>query len=176
MVEGYKTGVWCRHDEVPAKVNKETGEVILAPKGSITLPDGITIYENEDKYRKVYSNVEGYLIKRLKPIEYSVVCIMGVMSSYENNSLVPLNDDVSVSLLCDYFGIERHRLIGILKKLFDLGVYGKFEVTERDKEYKKYWIFNPYISHKGRRIEKDVANLFSGTEIAFYHRFVNGRK
>ena len=65
----------------------------------------------------------------------------------------------------DFFGVNRKKLPNIFKKLFDIGVFARFEVATEEEYYKKHWIFNPYISFKGRLISSDIAKLFYGTRI-----------
>jgi hypothetical protein len=58
----------------------------------------------------------------------------------------------------------------VVKKLFELGVFAKFDVVEVDMEYKKYWVFNPYLSFNGRVMETSMKNLFKNTLPAKVYR------
>jgi hypothetical protein len=87
------------------------------------------------------------------------------------NSLKPLDDNITIHELMSYFDISEKKVKTTFKKLFELGVYGKFEVAKKNKDYTKYWIVNPYLSFKGKTIEKSITELFKGTHIsiAFYN-------
>jgi hypothetical protein len=91
------------------------------------------------------------------------------MAQFNTNSLDPLDDEFSTYALEEFFKVDRRKIKKIFKKLFDMGVYGKFSVSEIDEPYKNYWILNPFISCKGKLIESDVVRLFYKTEITQYH-------
>ena len=69
------------------------------------------------------------------------------------------------NVLEEYFGVSRKKLPGILKNLFDIGVFAKFEVANIDEPYKRYWILNPYVSFKGRLVNSEIAKLFYNTHV-----------
>ena len=87
------------------------------------------------------------------------------MAEAYTNSLEPLNDETTINQLASLFGISRNKVTPTLKKLFQLGVYAKFEVVKPDVPYTKYWILNPFLSFNGRTLDSDIANLFIGTVI-----------
>jgi hypothetical protein len=83
---------------------------------------------------------------------------------------MPLSDKSTVEELSRVMGIGVNKAKSVSKKLFDMGVFAKFDVREVDMEYKKYWIFNPYLSFNGRVIDTSMKNLFRNTIPAKVYR------
>lgn len=168
MKDKYIETIVLNHNELPATVNQETGEVKVKQKRKSNLPKGKIVFEPEGIFKKDYSKTWKWLKLQLSPFEFYVAFELALMAKANTNSLEPLNDDTTVNQLVDKFQISRNKVNPLFKKLFNLGVYGKFEVANRDVEFKKYWILNPYLTFSGRLIDSDIANLFKGTKIAIY--------
>jgi len=156
-------------NEVPAKINKETGEITEVRNEFRALEPTREVFNGKALFRKTYEDVDRFLLKKLSDAEYKVVTMMSLMADPGTNSLKPLDDSTSMRTLEDKFGVDRRRMSMILNKLFSLGVYAKFKIAEVDNPYKNYWILNPYISFKGRVIESDIMKLFNNTIIARHH-------
>jgi len=117
-------------------------------------------------YHRMNGAAWNLLSTQTSRVEYQVAQKLAFMARQGNNSLVPLNDDttsldLSEFLSCDREGVKKH-----IQKLFTLGVIAKFEIYEHDKQYKKYWIFNPWLAFNGARINNEVKNLFRNTTYA----------
>lgn len=160
-----------KHNESPAKIDLETGEVkVLAKVKSEDCSghksDSSIVWQPNGQFSKSYTKSWMYLDKVLKPHEYKVAHKLAMKAEAFTNSLKPLNDDSVISILVEELGIGKNQIKPVLKRLFDLGVYGRFEVAEPNMPYTKYWILNPYLSFNGRVVEKSIADLFKGTIVA----------
>jgi hypothetical protein len=65
-----------------------------------------------------------------------------------------------------YFNMSDKSIKKVLDKLFQEGVYGKWEVVNADYVHTKYWAFNPYLGYNGSGVHYMTKNLFSHTMIA----------
>jgi hypothetical protein len=162
----YKTTMELKHHESAAIVDLNTGEVRTVKKRFNNIPEGKEIFEPNALFRKDYTNSWNYLKRVLKPIEFKAAYTLALMAKAHTNSLEPLNDDTTIPELMELLDVSKNIVKPILNKLWDLGVYGKFDIKEADKPYTKYWIFNPYLSFNGRIISSDIARLFSKTHCA----------
>jgi hypothetical protein len=164
---GYSTELKLNHNELPAKVNVETGEVkVVNSQRKNNVPEGKEVFEPKALFKKDYGNSWNYLNRVLTPIEYKAAHTLAIMAKANTNSLEPLNDDTTISELMEILNVSKNKVRPILDKLFELGVYGKFEVYNVDKGYSKFWIFNPYLSFSGKIIPSDIVNLFKSTHVA----------
>jgi predicted transcriptional regulator len=168
----YDYYVGFAHNEKAYSANPDTGE--LKQKVIRSLPDGKEFFIPEEPFYKCYKRIHEYLLNNLTVYEMNVVNRMISIAKRNTNSLIPLNDGMSAKHLSEILFSDRKRIKKILERLFDLGVYGKFEIAkEVDKgvSYKKYWILNPYISFEGKIISTDIKELFEGTVITniYYH-------
>lgn len=155
--------------EFLVKANAITGEGKDLRKAMRKLEEGKELFKDEGDWVKKYKGMGSFLRRRLSMVERDMVSLMTDMAQFGTNSLDPLDDEKTSIELSEYFGVHRNYIKKSLKNLYDLGVYGKFSVSEIDKHYKKYWILNPYISYGGNIIDSDIKNLFKNTEIAEYH-------
>jgi hypothetical protein len=162
----YETTVKLKHHEAVAKIDLRTGEVKKIQEQKNNIPEGKIIFEPEGIFRKDYTNSWTFLQKKLRPIEFKVAFTLALMAKANTNTLEPLNDETTIPELIEILNISKNMVKPILEKLWNLGVYGKFEVRDMSKPYTKYWIFNPYLSFSGRLLQSDIASLFSGTECA----------
>jgi len=167
----YKVEYELAHNELPAKVDAITGETQILSKRN-NIPEGKEVFEPNGIFRKDYINSWEFLDRELTPIEYKAAHTLAMLAKANTNSLEPLNDDATLKELMEVLNVSINKVKPILSKLWDLGVYGKFEIKEADKPYTKYWLFNPYLSFSGKLIHSDIATLFSGTHCAkaFYNK------
>jgi hypothetical protein len=164
----YNVNVSLMNDEVAAKVNIATGEVVVLKKGH-KLPEGFEL-AGMGRFNRQYPETWIYLEKKLSNLEFLVACRLGLWARAYTNSLMPLSDKSTVEELSRVMGIGVNKAKSVSKKLFDMGVFAKFDVREVDMEYKKYWIFNPYLSFNGRVIDTSMKNLFRNTIPAKVYR------
>jgi hypothetical protein len=162
----YRQEIGLKHNESAAAINLETGEVRPISKKPNNIPAGKEIFEPNALFQKSYTKSWKFLKSKLTDFEFSVAFELALMAKANTNSLEPLNDETTVYQLVDRFSISRNKVKPLFKKLFELGVYGKFEVYDKTKPYTKYWVLNPYLSFSGSLISSDISRLFSGTEIA----------
>lgn len=164
----YQQLVNLNHNEIPAKINLETGELISIkqrksqphkPKKSIWLP-GV-------KFAKHYDLVIDWLEDEeiLTDMEMRILWKMMRMAKYETNSLEPLSDEYTYIELAAEFKSTRNKIKSVLTKLYDLGVYARFDVKRVDVPYTKFWVLNPYLCFRGSEITDDISKLFRGTVI-----------
>lgn len=94
------------------------------------------------------------------------------MAKMNTNSLEPLNDSTTQIMIAQEFNIDHRKSKKIFDKLYNLGVYAKFDIAKVEVTYTKYWILNPYLSFGGKLVESDIANLFIGTQLTneYYRR------
>ena len=169
----YKQEVPLFHNEVPARVNVETGEVTIVkkrgrPKGS--LPKGKEVWLPNALFTKHFPQSWKWLREHTTDNEFKAAVALAQLAKAYTNSLEPLNDATIIPDLVNATGVSKN-LIGVtLQKLWKLGVYAKFEVYDPSKPYTKYWILNPYLSFNGKLIDSDIARLFQGTYIGLAYR------
>jgi len=161
----YTRNLKLKDNEIPAKINLETGEILEVRNMFNSMPEGKELWLKNEKFSKMFSYSWKFLSTALNSDELKALVVMSLMTQAGTNSIPPLNEEVSMLRMEEYFGISRKKLPKIFKNLFDLGVFAKFEVATEEEPYKKYWILNPYISFKGRLIDSDIARLFYGTRV-----------
>lgn len=149
--------------ESAAKIDMRTGEVTTLPIKKNNIPEDKVIFEPTALFQKTYPNGWKFLKRYLTPTEYLVCDTLSKMCQSNTNSLHPLSDDTIDRELVEQLDVTRKHLVPILRKLFDLGVYGKFAVATISKAHGKYWIFNPYLSFQGRITNINVCELFKDT-------------
>jgi len=167
MKKDYRVTSAINHDEVLQAISQTTGEVRQLPTGHKPLKKGFVPYKIPIFY-KINTEVSNYLSKVLTPIEFRFVYKMCNMIEFETNSLKPLDDDCTSLMLEEMFKVNRREVKNILDKFFQLGIYGKFEYWDNGEEYKKFWILNPIIAHKGTKTKSDIIELFRDTLISRY--------
>jgi hypothetical protein len=161
----YTKTLKLHHHEIPATINAITGEVKQIMQRPNNIPVGREVFQPDSLFTKNYQSSWKYLKNVLTNIELAAVVGMSLMAEPNTNSLKPLDDSTTIPELQEVLGCSKNRVKLILKKLFDLGVYGKFEISKDLEGYKKYWILNPYISFTGKLLESDIAKLFEGTKV-----------
>jgi len=130
------------------------------------IPDDIILFEPDASFKNICSNSWLFLHRVLSANELKVAHYLSMIAKDENNSLEPLNDKVKIEELMTTFNLSKNMVKPILNKLFNLGVYGKFETVDFEKGYTNYWIFNPYLSFSGKMIKSEIASLFKNTHCA----------
>jgi DNA-binding MarR family transcriptional regulator len=173
----YKKLFFLADNEIPAKINAETGEIQEFRDYKNNLPLGKEIFESKALFKKTYEITEEFLDNVLTPLEFAIVMRMARMAKMNTNSLEPLSDESTLLEIAQELKVNRRDVKNILKKLFELGVYGRFEVCDYDKTYKKYWVLNPYIRFQGKVIDSSIKNLFTNTKICkIYREYVDKNK
>lgn len=158
-------GIKLNDNESLAVINKDTAEVKEIRKRPNNLPADKELFGDHAFFYKYYPNSWIFLKKYCSHLELSA--IIGLVNYAKNgNSLEPITDDMKPYLL-DVLGVSKNKLNEVLDWLFELGVYGRFEVAEVDKPYTKYWVLNPFLVYNGgRSIYTDIKRLFINTHIA----------
>ena len=159
----YTTDIKLQHNEVAAKVNVETGETTVLKKKINNIPENKEI-QKFDEFNKVNSKAIDFLEKVLTNEELGIVFKMIKRADYETNVMLPLNDDSSCRELAEEFGINKNKVSKIFQKLFNFGVYAQVRVA--NGIHSEYWTLNPFISWKGKFIDKNISIYFSNTLIA----------
>lgn len=162
----YKKEIELEHNEIPAKVNIETGEIktIGSPQGQTD--STVAKFNLMPNYQRRYPEAWALLKTQTTDAEYKVADKLALMAKAYTNSLIPLNDDTTAKALSEVLEVSVNRVNQYIKKLFRLGVIGKFEVYNHNEVYTKYWVFNPYLVFNGNVIKKDTVTLFDGTTYA----------
>lgn len=175
----YKAVLNLNHNERPAIINSETGEVRVEPIRPNNIPDGKQTWGiNEKGWRKSLDYSWDYLDEVLTDLELRVALRLSRMAKLNTNSLEPLNDETTQQEISEIFNIDRRKSKLLFNKLHSFGVYGKFDVVREDVPYTKFWILNPYLSFGGKLIGSDIARLFLGTKVtnAYYSRLKAANK
>jgi hypothetical protein len=161
----YTQELKLKHNEVAAKIDKETGEIKEVNKRPNNFPKGTGVHVMEDFFKMNTS-----LVLRLKGTkilsmeEIGIITYMAAVSEFNTNSLKPLNNDTTVLELVDIFGIGKNRVNKVLDRLYRLGVYLQIKIYENSD--KEYWVLNPNISWKGRTIKDSMFSHFKNTTIS----------
>lgn len=165
----YEATVQLKHNEVPAIQNLDTGEVSVQLPKEFTkkkTAEGTVPFERNAIFHKNYKKSWDFLYYRLSPLEYKVAHYLAQSGEINTNSLKPLNDDYTIQKLAETVAISTGKVKAIFDRLFQMGVYGKFELVEKNKEYTKFWILNPFLAFNGTTLPIGIIELFKNTEIA----------
>lgn len=161
----YEETIKLKHDELPAKVNAQTGEVKVIERPKNNIPKGKTLFKQTD-FAKVNTKTIKFLFDKCSKLEIAIILQMVGMADFNTNSLKPLSDEMSVRDLSKEFNISKNTVTQTFTNLFKLGVYAQFKISKGD--IKEYWILNPYVSFKGKLIEDALVANFKDTEIEKY--------
>lgn len=164
----YKKVIKLKHDEIPATVNVDTGKITpIEYKGKYTDDPRFEKFDHNAYFQQHYTEAWDLLKTQTTKTEFLVACELGRRAKAFTNSLEPLNQDTTFTELAEIFDINRNTAKAIFEKLFKLGVYARWEVSESDdaKVYKhqKYWVFNPYLSFNGKVQVMGLSALFKDT-------------
>lgn len=150
-------------NEIPAKLNIETGEVQPINKRPNNIPEGKSRLDYED-FGIINLKMLPILRKYLTHTEISIVVTMILKADYNSNSLAPLNNETSIRDLSEIFNISPTIVKKTFAKLFNLGVYAQLRIaTDTGNEF---WILNPYIYWKGKLKDDSIFKHFAGTDIS----------
>jgi hypothetical protein len=166
----YLKEVELYHNEDVLAVNLETGEYRDIPRRKNNIPDGSVVFNSKALFKKDYQNTWFFLKGVLSPLEYKAAHSLTMMAKANTGSLEPISDESTIKQLMEVLDVSKNKVKPIMDKLFELGVYGKFEAYKPERPYTKYWLINPYLSFSGKIIKSDIQELFNGThcEKAFY--------
>ena len=153
------------NNELPAKVNAETGEISTITSRKNNIPEGRELNNPSGKFTKAYEEAWNYLLDHLSDKEMIIVTRMMHMARPSSNSLEPLNSSTTLNELAETFHIHRNHVTKIFTNLMSHGVYAEFKFGAYDG-VRHYWVLNPYISFKGKTIDSGIADLFRDTTIA----------
>ena len=159
----YSKEVKLHHNEEVMFVNIETGELREAPKKINNIPRGSNVFESKALFKKDYQNTWFFLKGVLTPIEYKAAHTLTMMAKSNTGSLEPISDESTIRQLMEVLDVSKNKVKPIMDRLFEFGVYGKFEAYKPERPYTKYWIINPYLSFSGKIIKSDIQELFEGT-------------
>src|SRR5574343_46053 len=160
----YDKPIKLQHNEIPGKINQETGEVKLIEKRKNNIPEGTSKLEYQE-FGILNLKTTKILEKHLSNLEFSVLLKMINRVEFNTNSLSPLNDDISIRQLAEVFNLSVNTVPKLFKKLFDLGVYMQLQISE-DNESKQYWVLNPYIFWRGKLVKDSLFYTFKNTDIS----------
>lgn len=159
----YTKEIKLQDNELPAKVNAESGEIKILSKRPNNIPEGKMI-QNFPEFNKINSKAIRFLETILSNEELGIVMKMIQRADYESNVMIPLNDESSYRDIASEFHIGKDKVKKTFSKLFDLGVYAQVRVA--NGLHSEYWTLNPYIAWKGKFIERAISIYFSNTIIA----------
>lgn len=159
----YERTIKLKENEIPAKVNKETGEITELQQNRKSYPEGTS----KLKYNE-FSIFNNETAKKLRPIlsneELGVIYYMIAVSEINTNSLAPLCEELSIRDKAKILNLNKNKVKHITDKLFKLGVYLSIKVYE-DQE-KVFWVLNPYISWRGSLVKDSIFLHFKDTMIS----------
>lgn len=158
----YRQNIKLEDNEQAFKVNVETGDIKELPYRKNNIPENYSRL----KYKKFgIQNIDVIkLEKYFSNVEFSIIYKMTLRTEFKTNSLCPLNDDTSIRTLSKEFSISVNSVNKIFSKLFKLGVYAQFSISE-DSESKEYWILNPFIFWRGKLVNDSIFEHFKNTDI-----------
>lgn len=151
-------------NEIPAKIDLHTGEVKKITRKSNNLPPG-TSKLNYKEFGILNIELTSILEGILTNTEISILFKMISRCYFNTNSLAPLSNQTTIRELSEIFNISKNHVSKIFSKLFKLGVYAQFNISENAQE-KEYWILNPYIFWRGRTIKDSIFENFKNTAIS----------
>lgn len=161
----YTREIKLKHNELPAKINRETGEITeLSYSNNRTIPDGKSKL-NYKEFGMVNMQVTKKLEQYLSHTEMSILFRLIDRCNFNSNSLQPLNDSTSIRTLAEEFNLSTHTVPKVFNKLFKMGVYMQLKISE-DEETKEYWVLNPYIFWRGRIKNDSLFITFANTDVA----------
>lgn len=162
-----KVKIVLKENEMPAKVDTGTGEIIVLDnvKTEKIKENPIIKFSYGAAFNKVYFGAIECLLKRLSAIELKIVLVMANNTEFGSNSLNPLNDKVSNRQLAEYFDISRNLVGKSMLKILDLGIYANLKYYHNKRGKVQEWIFNPFIAFNGKFISESVKNYFETVKI-----------
>lgn len=162
----YEQTVRLEHNEVAAKVNLETGELQEVKKRPNNIPRSKEVFDYDKAWFKSYEKSWLFLVDNLKSHELKIALKMASMTEFSTNSLAPLDDKMQLKQLSEMFNIGINQVKKSFENLFKIGVYASFKYSHYRRGPVEEWVFNPFISFKGKLVDSDLKNLFVNTPVA----------
>lgn len=159
----YTQTIKLKDNELPAKINVETGEVKEVDHKKNNIPEDKSKLNYEEFVivnQKLYNALT---ILKLNDTEIKLVHHLIGISKFNSNSLEPLHDDLQVRYKGELLNIDKSNVNKITQRLFEIGVFLKIEVYTNSLI--KYWVLNPYISWKGNLIPDSLKQHFKDCAI-----------
>ena len=160
----YKKEIVLHHNEIASKINVNTGEVIPLMNRPNNIPEGRSKLDYK-RFGMLNLDLSIKLEKYFSNLEIAVIYKLINRVDFNNNSLNPLNDDVSIRMLADEFNISINSVPKVFSRLKEMGVYAQLDISE-DSEDRKYWILNPYLFWRGKLKDDSLFITFSKTDVA----------
>ena len=154
----YTQTIKLKDNELPAKINVETGEVKEVNHKKNNIPEGKVKLDYEEFVivnQKLYNALT---ILKLNDTEIKLIHHLIGISKFNSNSLEPLHDDLQVRYKDELLNINKSNVNKITQRLFEIGVFLKIEVYTNNLI--KYWVLNPYISWKGNLVSDSLKQHF----------------
>ena len=170
----YEMNIKLKHSEVVTVVDKETGAIREVKKrtwGNVKYGD--KIISNNEPFRKDYCKAWEYVCGELSAIELRAMVKMVLLARTQANSLDYLSDKTTLTDLVDMLCVSKNKINGVLEKLYDLGVYRKYIIKDKNKPHTMYWVLNPYLSYCGKEINSTLSEIFKDTRIAMIYKLDN---
>jgi hypothetical protein len=158
-------GIKLQDNEKLYKITDD-GEMNEVKKKVNNIPKGKELFTPDKYFTKNYIKAWNYLLDNLTAIELKIALKMSVMAEYNTNSLIPLDNKTTMRDLAEFFNIGINTVKKAFHNLFKQGVYASFNYYHYLRGDVEEWIFNPYISFKGRLVDSDIKELFNDTKVA----------
>ena len=159
-------GINLKDSEILGKLDQETAEFTPVKKRPNNIPTDKEKFNYDHSFTKSYEKSWLFLVDKLKPHELKIAIKMASMTEYATNSLAPLDDGVQLKQLSEMFGIGINQVKMAFEHLMDIGVYASFRYGHYKRGIVTEWVFNPFISFKGKLLDSDLKNLFLNTPVA----------
>jgi hypothetical protein len=160
----YTKQITLEHNELPAKISQETGEVTILKQRPNNIPEGKS-YLNYNKFGMLNIELSKKLEKYFSNTELSIIFKLINRCEFNTNSLKPFNDETSIRTLAEEFNLSTTTVPKVFNKLFDMGVYLQIKISE-DSQVNEYWVLNPYIFWRGKLKDDSLFVRFSNTDIS----------
>src|SRR5690554_6503281 len=130
MNNKYEVTVKLNHNEVPARLNKETGEVIPVNSNAPKVPKdkSMEFFKTGQSYTQVFTKAWNLLETQTTDLEFKVAYKLALKAKAYTNSLEPLSPESSLRDISAELKVSHNSIKSVFDKLFKLGVIGKFEV------------------------------------------------
>lgn len=161
---GYIKELKLQDNEIPAKINQETGELIVIKQRPNNIPEGKSLLDY-NKFGMLNIELSKKLEKFFSNTELSIIFKLINRCEFKTNSLKPFNDETSIRILAEEFNVSTTTVPKVFKKLFDMGVYLQIKISE-DSQVNEYWVLNPYIFWRGKLKDDSLFLRFSNTDIS----------
>lgn len=111
----YTRNLKLKDHEIPAKINLETGEITKVRNMFNSFPEGKELWLKDEKFSKTFTYSWKFLAKNLSSDEIKVLVVMTLLAQPGTNSMPPLNEEVSMLQMEEYFGVSRKSYLRYLK-------------------------------------------------------------